>query len=91
MHDNKFEDISNVTMAEIHVAINNTEKGFYNALKNKDIKGALELAKRYIELNKLLTKRSSYINKNGNKEESDDIQEQIGKEVERIMNSGHTK
>lgn len=94
MNNNIINDVSNVTMAEIHVAINNTEKGFFEAVRNKNYEDAIGLAKRYIELNKLLSKRSSYAKKNdinGYDEKSEDIQIEIGREVERIMNGGRSK
>ena len=75
----------NTTLAEIHAALFNTEKEFYDALKRVDMKGAIELAKRYMELNKLLLKRSDYVSKNGIIVEYPEGNPDIAKVVKEIM------
>ena len=94
-----YTDVMNVTMAELRVALVNTEKEFNEAVKVVDLKRAVDLAKRYIELNKLLSKRSDYASKYGinvgadmrQRGRKDSVQHGIAEEVKDIMNENNTR
>ena len=93
MEFNKNTNVADVTLAEIHTALFNSEKEFYGAVKNMNFKEAIGLAKRYLELNKLLIKRSNYIEKNGVSRDSlTGVQEDIAKTVSEMMDEkGHNR
>lgn len=86
MEINKDIDVANVTIADLKVALFNTEKEFNNALVHGKIKEAVQLSKRYMQLSKLLDKRGAYARKNGiNGTEVSEVQRGIAAEVRDIM------
>jgi len=103
MDINKNTNVADVTMAEIQVVLSDTEAQFNCAVKNMDLKQAVGLAKRYIELSKLMHKRSIYAIKNNinvgadqmEEFKMDMVQKEVALEVEKIMNEeeskGHSK
>lgn len=60
-----YKDYKNISIAEYVVAKSMVEKSFIDALKHMKIKTALKYAGLYIELDKLSSKRYSYIEKQG--------------------------
>ena len=87
MNINKEVDVKDITLADIHAVLYETEQDFYDSVKNGDFKGAIQLAKRYFEMNRLLLKRISYVNKNGINvtSEPDEVQRKIAEEIRKIM------
>jgi len=60
------EDLSKVTIAQIHEAIANSEEEMQKCLKNKNIKGFLGNLKFYLKLNKILSKKTDLVRKENN-------------------------
>ena len=86
MEFNKDTNVADVTLAEIHAALFNTEKEFYAAVKNMKFKEAIQIAKRYMELNNLLLKRSNYVRKNNSFDDSlAGVQQDVARTVNEIM------
>lgn len=93
MEINKNTNVADVTLAEIHVALFETEGEFKNKVKALEYKDAIQLAKRYMELNNILLKRRNFVRRNGAQELVDpEVQSEIAREVRKIMNeSGRSK
>lgn len=86
MEINKDTNVADVTLAEIHTALFDAERAFGAELKKGNFKEAIELAKRYIELNNLLLKRSNFVRKNNAFDDSlAGVQEDIAKTVSEMM------
>lgn len=72
MDINNYKDLNKITMAELKVAIYNTEKEMQNCLKKKNVKGFLDAFKLKLKLNKLLGKKVTLVEK-----ENDDPEKQL--------------